>query len=230
MILADNWRFLRGLERFFKQIRVSVILDSTQVILNLLMAAIATASASSAGCKDPSKDPHAAIEGYTNALPTFCRNKRASAAFFWLALLACSGTLTRCLVTVVRIRKSPQSSAFAPPPVAPEAGAHFPRDADDTHWDGRPSYDPAAAAAERAAGVSPASAPAGYRPSHDYCHDGGRLFLAEASGYGVRDPFEDPMLSDGEEHAKAPYPAIDPYEAIRQVSHSGAQGAVAALC
>ncbi|GAA5878875.1 hypothetical protein JCM3774_004357 [Rhodotorula dairenensis] len=209
-ILADNWRFLRGLERFFKQIRVSVILDSTQFILNLLMAAIATASASSAGCKDPSKDPHADIEGYTDALPTFCRNKRASAAFFWLALVACSGTFTLCLMTVVRIRRTAQTSAFASPASAPEVGAHFPRDADDDSWGGRASYDAAAPVA--------ATAPAGYRPSHDYS-SGGPLFAGQAPGYGhgVRDPFEDPELSDREEQTRAAHHAIaDPYEAIRQ--------------
>lgn len=217
-ILADDWRFLRGLERFFKQIRVSIILDSSQVTLNLMMAAIATASASSSGCKDPSKDPHADIEGYTEALPSFCRNKRASAAFFWLALVACSATLARCIIHVVQIRKVPQMSAFTPPSEQ-EPGAHFPRDADDNTWGGRASFDDAGATTLGAGGV-PSSAPAGYRPSHDYPNDGEHLFAGQVPGYGgVRDPFEDPEASEGESRGKASYHAIaDPYEAIRQVS------------
>lgn len=217
-ILADDWRFLRGLERFFKQIRVSIILDSSQVTLNLMMAAIATASASSSGCKDPSKDPHADIEGYTDALPSFCRNKRASAAFFWLALGACSVTLARLIMRVVQIRKTPQTSTFIPRSEQ-DPGARFPRDADDSTWSGRASYDDAGATATRA-GQVPASAPAGYRPSHDSSNDGERLFGGQVPGYGgVRDPFEDPELSEGESRGKASYQAIpDPYEAIRQVS------------
>lgn len=217
-ILADDWRFLRGLERFFKQIRVSIILDSSQVTLNLMMAAIATASASSSGCKDPSKDPHADIERYTEALPSFCRNKRASAAFFWLALVACSVTLARCIMHVVQIRKAPQTSAFTPPSEQ-EPGAHFPRDADDNTWGGRASFDDPGATTT-GAGQVPASAPAGYRPSHDYSNDGERLFGGQVQGYGgVRDPFEDPEVSEGESRGKASYHAIpDPYEAIRQVS------------
>ncbi|KWU42853.1 hypothetical protein RHOSPDRAFT_35582 [Rhodotorula sp. JG-1b] len=215
-ILADDWRFLRGLERFFKQIRGSIILDSSQVTLNLMMAAIATASASSSGCKDPSKDPHADIEGYTKALPSFCRNKRASAAFFWLALVACSVTLARCIMHVVQIRKAPQTSAFTPPSEQ-EPGAHFPRDADGNTWGGRASFnDPGATTT--GAGQVPASAPAGYRPSHDYSNDGERLFGGQVQGYGgVRDPFEDSEVSKGESRGKASYHAIpDPYEAIRQ--------------
>jgi hypothetical protein len=38
------------------------------------------------GCSDVKKDPNAKLEGYTNALPGFCRNKRAGAAFFWFDL------------------------------------------------------------------------------------------------------------------------------------------------
>jgi hypothetical protein len=210
-ILADDWRFLRGFERFFKQIRVSIILDSSQVTLNLMMAAIATASACSSGCKDPSKDPHAEIEGYTDALPSFCRNKRASAAFFWLTLGAASVTLARCIMHVVQIRKVPQTSAFTPP-FEQEPGAHFPRDADDNTWAGRASL-------EMGAAQVPASAPAGYRPSHDFSNDGERLFGGQVPGYGgMRDPFEDPEVSEGESRGNASYQAIpDPYEAIRQV-------------
>ncbi|TKA56588.1 hypothetical protein B0A53_01780 [Rhodotorula sp. CCFEE 5036] len=209
-ILADDWRFLRGFERFFKQIRVSIILDSSQVTLNLMMAAIATASACSSGCKDPSKDPHAEIEGYTDALPSFCRNKRASAAFFWLTLGAASVTLARCIMHVVQIRKVPQTSAFTPP-FEQEPGAHFPRDADDNTWAGRASL-------EMGAAQVPASAPAGYRPSHDFSNDGERLFGGQVPGYGgMRDPFEDPEVSEGESRGNASYQAIpDPYEAIRQ--------------
>jgi len=45
---------------------------------------ITTVSANVGGCKDPSKDAHADLEGYQDALGGFCRNKKAGAAFFWL--------------------------------------------------------------------------------------------------------------------------------------------------
>ncbi|POY69984.1 hypothetical protein BMF94_7028 [Rhodotorula taiwanensis] len=218
-LLADTLRFLRGPERFFKQIRSSIVLDSSQVALNLLLAIVTTASASSAGCKDPSKDPHADKEGYTDALPSFCRNKRASAAFFWLAFFACSATLAFCLVTFARVRRAPTSSAFVPPTGVAAPGGHFPQDADDATWTGRPSYD-----AVPARGSGSATAPAGYRPGHAFSNDGERLFAGHAPGYGVRDPFEDPEQSDGDGRGNVAYQAIpDPYEAIRQSMERPAQ-------
>ncbi|GAA5977804.1 hypothetical protein JCM10908_005103 [Rhodotorula pacifica] len=157
-VLADNWRFLRGLERFFKQI-----------------------------------------------------------PFFWLTLVACSSTLAICLITFARVRRVPQTGAFVPPSEQ-EAGAHFPRDADDDTWGGRASYDASAAAAGAAMGTTASSsAPAGYRPSHDFSNDGERLFAGQAPGYGVRDPFEDQEQSDGDDTGRAKYQAVtDPYEMIRQ--------------
>lgn len=44
-----------------------------------------TASANAAGCKDPTKDPNFDNEQWRDQLPEFCRNKRASAAFFWFS-------------------------------------------------------------------------------------------------------------------------------------------------
>ena len=54
----------------------------------LLMALVNTVSANVGGCKDATKDAHADLEGYVDALPSFCRSKRASAAFFWLHFCA----------------------------------------------------------------------------------------------------------------------------------------------
>jgi len=87
-LLADKLRFLRPLERGLKQIRIAVILQAFQVVCMLLMALVNTVSANVGGCKDATKDAHADLEGYVDALPAFCRNKRASAAFFWLNFCA----------------------------------------------------------------------------------------------------------------------------------------------
>lgn len=234
-LLADIIRFFRGPERFFKQIRTSIILDSTQVALNLLLAAITTGSASSGGCKDASLDPHADKDGYPDALPPFCRDKRASAAFFWLSLAASGTTLAFCLVTFVRVRRSAETTAFTPPlPLAQEdAGAHFPRDADDeadptwtaaTAAGGRPSYDLSRADLDPGSAHPDAGGSSGgYRPSHDFADDAERLFAGHAPGYGVRDPFEDqdPFFEGrGETRSEAHSAGLDPYEAIRQVSLS----------
>ncbi|BGP56947.1 hypothetical protein JCM8202v2_004583 [Rhodotorula sphaerocarpa] len=230
-LLADIIRFFRGPERFFKQIRTSIILDSTQVALNLLLAAITTGSASSGGCKDASLDPHADKDDYPDALTPFCRDKRASAAFFWLSLAASGTTLAFCLVTFVRVRRSAETTAFTPPlPLAQEdAGAHFPRDADDeadptwtaaTAAGGRPSYDLSRADLDpRSAHLDAGGSGGGYRPSHDFADDAERLFAGHAPGYGVRDPFEDqdPFFEGrGETRSEAHSAGLDPYEAIRQ--------------
>jgi hypothetical protein len=50
----------------------------------MVIAIASTVSANVGGCKDASKDAHADLEGYTDVLGGFCRNKRAAAAFFWL--------------------------------------------------------------------------------------------------------------------------------------------------
>jgi hypothetical protein len=54
----------------------------------LLFALVNTISANVKGCKDPTKDPHADQEGYSDKLGGFCRNKRALTAFFYFALFA----------------------------------------------------------------------------------------------------------------------------------------------
>jgi hypothetical protein len=57
----------------------------------LILALATTVSANVGGCKNADNDANADIEGYTDALPTFCRDKRAAAAFFWLNF--CSSAL-----------------------------------------------------------------------------------------------------------------------------------------
>lgn len=157
--LADKLRFLRPLERGLKQIRVAVILEVFQVVCMLLMALVQSVSANVGGCKDPTKDGNADLEGYVDALPGFCRDKRASAAFFWLNFcasfphlrgrqltvranaptVAWSVSLALTFLTFARVRRNPRSTGFAPP------GAHFPQD-DDEAW-ARPSFDEGGAAA-----------------------------------------------------------------------------------
>ncbi|TNY18955.1 hypothetical protein DMC30DRAFT_418350 [Rhodotorula diobovata] len=229
--LADKLRFLRPLERGLKQIRVAVILEVFQVVCMLLMALVQSVSANVGGCKDPTKDGNADLEGYVDALPGFCRDKRASAAFFWLNFFAWSVSLALTFLTFARVRRNPRSTGFAPP------GAHFPQD-DDEAW-ARPSFDEGGAAAapgEHAYAPAHASSAPGYRPSHDYAEGGERLFdePGMASGYGrrvattkyaetsgrvdeepLRDPFEDQGYGEGASGGR--YGGIeDPYEAIRK--------------
>ncbi|GAA5847990.1 hypothetical protein JCM9279_003520 [Rhodotorula babjevae] len=213
-LLADQLRFLRPLERGLKQIRIAVILQVFQVVCMILMALVNTVSANVGGCKDPTKDAHADLEGYVDELPGFCRSKRASAAFFWLNFFAWSTSLGLTFLIFSRVRRNPRSTGFAPP------GAHFPQD-DDEAW-ARPSFDEPSATSRPSA--------AGY-----YAEGGERLFDDEPAGYGrgaasarvpapryetvdeepLRDPFEDQGY--GESAAGGRYGAIeDPYEAIRK--------------
>lgn len=61
---------------------------------------VTTVSANVGGCKDPSKDAHADLEGYRDVLGGFCTNKKAGAAFFWLN----ASTSSLFLVTSGRVR------------------------------------------------------------------------------------------------------------------------------
>lgn len=172
----------------------------------LILALVTSISANVGGCKDASKDPHHDLKGYTEALPTFCRDKRASAAFFWLSFLAWAATLGLCLLTFARIRRNPRTGGFVPP------GSQFPQD-DDEAWN-RPSYE-----AGYESGAGGAGGAQGYRPSHEYSAPGERLF-DEPRGYaaaGIRDPFEDPGYDSNSGQGR--YGGVDdPYEAIRKVS------------
>ncbi|GAA6054052.1 hypothetical protein JCM3770_001341 [Rhodotorula araucariae] len=242
-LLADKLRFLRPLERGLKQIRIAVILQVFQVVCMLLMALVTTVSANVGGCKDATTDAHAEIEGYSDALPGFCRGKRASAAFFWLNLFAWAATLGLTFLVFARVRRNPRSTGFAPPgPAAP--GAQFPGgdDDDDEAW-ARPSFDAELELPPGAGATQAHAAARGYRPSHDYAAGGERLFdePAPASGYAhahasrryarapsggdrdvddepLRDPFEDQGYDDDDSsHTAARYAGFDdPYEAIRK--------------
>ncbi|KAL8280301.1 hypothetical protein RQP46_007218 [Phenoliferia psychrophenolica] len=121
-LLYEKVSFLRGLARGLRQIRIGVIINGVQTFLMVLMALITTISANSGGCKNADDDPHKDLEGYTDAMGPFCRNKRAGAAFFWLNFFAWATTLGLILFTWYHIRKSPKSTGFAIP------GAQFPTD------------------------------------------------------------------------------------------------------
>jgi hypothetical protein len=202
--LADRFHFLRGLERGLKQVRIAVILNAFQTGVMLIFALVTSISANVGGCQDASKDPHHELEGYADALSGFCRDKRASAAFFWLNFVAWAISLGLCLLTFARTRRNPRTGGFVPP------GSQFPQD-DEEAWN-RPSYE---------AGYGPgegAGEAQGYRPSHEYSAQGERLF-DEPRGYataGIRDPFEDPGYDSSAGQGR--YGGVDdPYEAIRNV-------------
>ncbi|GAA6033943.1 hypothetical protein JCM8097_000420 [Rhodosporidiobolus ruineniae] len=237
-LLADTITFLRGLERAMKQIRVAVIVNTFQSGLMLLLAIVATVSANVGGCKDASKDAHADTEGYTDALPGFCRDKRAGAAFYWLTFFAWAGSLALTLLVFTRIRRHPSSSGFAIPGSSSAAGSQFPADADEEAAFSRASYEvgyaPAGTGehdadgpfADPHGGVSSSLGGGGYRPSHDYTReplfdeDGlrGQGYDQPHPGQGARrDPFEDPEEGYGGGGGAGRYGGTDdPYEAIRK--------------
>ncbi|GAA5945562.1 hypothetical protein JCM1841_000253 [Sporobolomyces salmonicolor] len=205
ILLSDKVRLLRGLERAMRQVRMAVIINTFQSVCMLLMAIVTTVSANVAGCKATASDPHADVDGYTDHLGGFCRDKRAGAAFWWLTFFTWLGTLILTAVGFVRVRRHPISTGFVPP------GSQFPQDDEEAF--ARPSYEPAS---------NPFNLPtaeSGYRPSHDYAEGGERLYEEygavgyETYGRGqVTDPFEDPQNSE-----EGRYGAVaDPYEAVRQ--------------
>ncbi|GAA5996507.1 hypothetical protein JCM5350_003999 [Sporobolomyces pararoseus] len=205
-LAADKLKFLRDLDRVMRQIRVAAIVNAFQSFCMVLMAIVTTVSANSGGCKEASKDSHADLEGYKDALPGFCRNKRAGAAFFWLNSVAWLTALTLTLITFVRIRRHPVSSGFIPP-----ESTSFPPN----------SQEPEDFAYES----SPRLNPSPYRPSHDYAQGGERPFDGDG-GYStyhkneIRDPFQDPIF---EENEKGNYEGVvvDPYEAIKKSMELG---------
>ncbi|GAA5862347.1 hypothetical protein JCM8547_007611 [Rhodosporidiobolus lusitaniae] len=246
ILLADKFSFLRGLERALRQVRISIIVNAFQSLLFLLLAIITTVSANVGGCKDASKDSHAEVEGYTEALPGFCRNKRAGAAFFWLTFFAWLSSLALTLLTFHSIRRHPTSSGFVPPSSSfshqGHPGAAFPADADEEAAFSRPSYEPGYAPAPTSSHdpfrnpPGDLSTTGGYRPSHDYAEGGERLFDEDGMGgqgyatYGRggeearRDPFEDPGETYGGDSGGAGgrYGASDdPYDAIRKSMEAG---------
>lgn len=85
-LLHYRFKAARSIERNLGEMRVALILNSSQTFRSFLLALITTISANSGGCKNRANDPNAALAGYTDAMGPFCRDKRAGAAFFWLAL------------------------------------------------------------------------------------------------------------------------------------------------
>ncbi|KAM0755274.1 hypothetical protein T439DRAFT_322312 [Meredithblackwellia eburnea MCA 4105] len=212
-LLYEKFLFLRGIARGLRQVRIGVIVNASQTLFMLLMALVTTISANSGGCKNPDSDPNKDKEGYTDAMPGFCRNKRAGAAFFWLNFFAWATTLALILYTWYKIRTNPQSTGFAIP------GAQFPQDDEEAF---APSdVETGSLEGGRAGGVREQ----GYRPSGDYYGEGERgLFSESAPGYSAAsygadesdyhpqatDPFADQQRYGGDE------PDADPYAAIRK--------------
>ncbi|ORY77642.1 hypothetical protein BCR35DRAFT_305416 [Leucosporidium creatinivorum] len=222
-LLCDKLTFLRGLDRALRQIRVAVIINASTGFWMIIIAIASTVSANVGGCKDASKDAHADLEGYTDVLGGFCRNKRAAAAFFWLTTLAWLTTLGFVFLTWYQIRKHPVSSGFAIP------GSQFPADDEEAFAHSDVESTPYSQVGGRANVVGGANGGGemGYRPSGDY-YEGqgeGRLF-GDSGAYGeedyhhpqARDPFEDQAGAYDEEERERErrYEQADPYEAIRK--------------
>ncbi|GAA6064132.1 hypothetical protein JCM10212_006771 [Sporobolomyces blumeae] len=215
-LAADKLKFLRGLERAMRQIRIATIINAFQSLCMILMAIITTVSANVGGCKNAESDAHADLEGYVDALPGFCRNKRAAAAFFWLNTVAWLAALALTLITFVQVRRHPKSTGFIPP------GSTFPADADEEEEAfSRPSNSYASHPTGLSAAQNPFLNSEGYRPSHDYAEGAERLFDGSAQGYDTyrgeqtsRDPFDDPPT--GRDQHDEHHGVADPYEAIKK--------------
>ncbi|KAI5474233.1 hypothetical protein MNV49_003863, partial [Pseudohyphozyma bogoriensis] len=217
-LMYERFTWLRGLARGLRQVRAAAIINGAQSLFMLLMAVITTVSAYTAGCKDPSKDPHADLDGYTDAMGGFCRNKRAAAAFWWFNLIAWLTTLAFVILNWRSVRRNPQSSGFVIP------GSQFPADDEEVF-----------AYQSDAEQRGPASGEVrGYRPSGDYYHgqDGEEsaergLFSKSAPGYPggsgedgryrseVNDPFDDVNAGRGHGYEQAGG-EDDPYDVIRK--------------
>lgn len=78
------------LVRIFEQPRLSLVMNGIGSALWLILAMTQTISAyTSAGCKDPTKDPHADSskgkkDDFIKELPSFCTTKKAGAIFCWI--------------------------------------------------------------------------------------------------------------------------------------------------
>jgi len=104
-LIYEKYDRLKGAARATRQVRVNFIINGSQVGLLLIASLLTTISAYTAGCSNVNKDPNAKIKGYTNALPGFCRNKRAGAAFFWFNLLLWGVSLALTLRSWWQTRK-----------------------------------------------------------------------------------------------------------------------------
>ncbi|PWN47392.1 hypothetical protein IE53DRAFT_390466 [Violaceomyces palustris] len=84
----SGYKTLKGLDRALKEVRVGLVINGIFTGLLLIVSVTQTISAyTSAGCKNPDNDPHAAKgkdgDAFRNALKGWCRDKRAQSAFCW---------------------------------------------------------------------------------------------------------------------------------------------------
>ncbi|PWZ00500.1 hypothetical protein BCV70DRAFT_199778 [Testicularia cyperi] len=83
----SGYKTFKSLTRALSEARVGMVTNGIFSFLLLILAVTQTISAyTSAGCKDPTKDPHADGKGkedFIAALDGWCRTKRAEAAFCW---------------------------------------------------------------------------------------------------------------------------------------------------
>lgn len=86
----SNYKYGKSLNRALGEARVGLVVNGLWALIGLIGALAITVSAyTSAGCKDPNKDPHAgkpvkgSKEDFIKALPSFCTTKKAASAFAW---------------------------------------------------------------------------------------------------------------------------------------------------
>lgn len=89
----SGYRTLKGLTGALSETRVGLVSNGFFALLLLFVSAAQTISAyTSAGCKDPTKDPHAGVvkdkDAFIKSLDGWCRTKRAEAAFCWFLWVA----------------------------------------------------------------------------------------------------------------------------------------------
>lgn len=89
----SGYNTMKGLTGALSETRVGLVINGFFGLLLLFVSTAQTISAyTSAGCKDPTKDPHAGVvknkDAFVKALDGWCRTKRAEAAFCWFLWVA----------------------------------------------------------------------------------------------------------------------------------------------
>lgn len=271
--LFNQLSIARSITRELNQVRIALILNGLQAVLNLLLALrflflsflliasfaliritindnrfILTISANTGGCKNATNDPNADHPGLIQALPTFCRNKRAGAAFFYLTAIVWIIPLVQTLITARQIRKNPLSTPFEIPfthshePVGGGSGGGGRGGHNDDEEEANDRGNNNQRPREREEDRNDSYAT---RPSGDYYRNE-PFNEPTPAGYEAKDPFNDENArydtteqgrggggggGGEEEEEEDRYAArraeLDPYELVRKVSPDSVSGCCA---
>lgn len=224
----SGYKTFKGLTGALAETRVGLVTNSFFALLMLFVSAAQTISAyTSAGCKDPAKDPHAEVvkdkDAFIAALDGWCRTKRAEAAFCWFLWVAWLLTL----LLFVRQWKLDRKNGPRIPPFNHLKDSSAFEPIDDLDEDD--VYDEVANKSTRYGeggngNHTPSAAPAS---SPDHGRGGNALADIEAR-YGMRPTYTDPFADQQKTPAAPQYapsseyvrPSYD-YSAYRNSVHPG---------